>query len=170
MLVEAGASGEYELVSEGVLTGSGADKTFDRVLGKLLVSGPEAARLRVDERSPAYVDLRGHQMDALRTITFTQLNDDEHFFINGQIYNVDRTDTRVPLGNYEEWTIRNDTSDMHVFHIHQLSFQITEINGVAQSFTGYVDDVRVPEKGQVKIRMAFTIRSSSENSFITATC
>jgi suppressor of ftsI len=43
-----------------------------------------------------------------------------------------------------------------VFHIHQIHFQVTEINSVPQTFEGYVDDVRVPEHGEVKLILPFT--------------
>jgi hypothetical protein len=45
---------------------------------------------------------------------------------------------------------------MHVFHIHQIGFQVVEINGASVPFTGYVDTVRVPARGDVKLRMPFT--------------
>jgi FtsP/CotA-like multicopper oxidase with cupredoxin domain len=62
----------------------------------------------------------------------------------------------VPLGSVEEWTVRNDTDDLHVFHIHQLGFQVVAVNGAAVPFEGRVDTVRVPERGTVTLRMAFT--------------
>jgi suppressor of ftsI len=65
---------------------------------------------------------------------------------------------RVPLGNIEEWTIRNDSDDLHVFHIHQIGFQVVEVNGKPVPFTGYVDNVLVPERGEVKLLMPFTSR------------
>ncbi len=51
--------------------------------------------------------------------------------------------------------MRNDSDDFHVFHIHQLGFQVVEINGAPVPFTGRVDTVRIPERGEVKLRMAF---------------
>jgi FtsP/CotA-like multicopper oxidase with cupredoxin domain len=45
---------------------------------------------------------------------------------------------------------------LHVFHIHQVSFQVVEINGQPQPFNGQVDVARVPERGEIKIRLAFT--------------
>jgi suppressor of ftsI len=62
----------------------------------------------------------------------------------------------APLGNIEEWTVRNITPDFHKFHMHQLSFQLTEINGVVQPFTGDVENVRIPERGEVKLLIPFT--------------
>lgn len=35
------------------------------------------------------------------------------------------------LGNVEEWTIENHAQEKHVFHIHQIHFQLQEVNGVA---------------------------------------
>ena len=74
------------------------------------------------------------------------------------MFDESRIDIRVPLGNIEEWTIRNDSDEMHIFHIHQIGFQVVEINGKSVPFTGYVDTVLVPERGQVKLRMPFTDR------------
>jgi FtsP/CotA-like multicopper oxidase with cupredoxin domain len=62
----------------------------------------------------------------------------------------------VKLGSLEEWTIRNISGELHVFHIHQLDFQVTEVNGVKQAFIGYQDTVNVPYQGRVKILIPFT--------------
>ena len=48
------------------------------------------------------------------------------------------------LGDIEEWTIVNTAEEAHVFHIHQLDFQVTEIDGVTKPFTGYQDVVTLP--------------------------
>jgi FtsP/CotA-like multicopper oxidase with cupredoxin domain len=45
---------------------------------------------------------------------------------------------------------------MHVFHIHQVHFQLVAINGVPQPFDGVANVVRVPERGSVTLRIAFT--------------
>ena len=36
-------------------------------------------------------------------------------------------------GNVEEWTIENRSAELHVFHIHQIHFQLQEINGIPVS-------------------------------------
>jgi FtsP/CotA-like multicopper oxidase with cupredoxin domain len=156
VLVTGGAPGVYDLVSGNVLTGAGAALSRNRVLGRVAVAGKVAPSVPPIASFPASADLRQSKIDAYRIVDFTQPNDGVHFLLNGQIYDHDRIDTRVPLGNVEEWTIRNKSDDMHVFHIHQVSFQVTERNGAAQPFTGLQDVVRVPERGEIKIRMAFT--------------
>jgi FtsP/CotA-like multicopper oxidase with cupredoxin domain len=155
-LVDAGEPGTYDLVSEGVLSGSGADKKPDRILGQVVVSGsaaPFEPKLSVPLVS---VDLGRRNINARREIVFSNDPSGDKFLINGRIFDHDRIDARVPLGNVEEWTIRNDSDDMHIFHIHQVNFQVTEINGKAQPYTGNVDNMRVPERGSIKILIAFT--------------
>ena len=156
VVVEAGDAGSYDLVSEGVITGQGDQKSSDRVLGHVIVGGIVEKAAASDMQFPTYNDLSESKIDERRTVVFTQLNDDVNFFIDGKLFDHDRIDTRVPLGNIEEWTIKNDTDDMHVFHIHQVSFQVTEINGVKQPLTGFVDNARVPERGEIKVILPFT--------------
>jgi FtsP/CotA-like multicopper oxidase with cupredoxin domain len=83
---------------------------------------------------------------------------DQVFYVNGRTFDAERIDVRVPVGTIEEWTVRNDSDDMHVFHIHQISFQVVEANGQPVPFTGYVDTVRIPERGELKLRLPFTDR------------
>ena len=39
------------------------------------------------------------------------------------------------LGDVEEWTIENTAQEAHMFHIHQLDFQVTQVNGELQPFS-----------------------------------
>ena len=74
----------------------------------------------------------------------------------------DCVDTVVKLGDVEEWTIQNTAQEAHVFHIHQLDFQVTEINGEPVPFIGYNDVVTLPaasstgEPSVVKMLIPFT--------------
>ena len=76
----------------------------------------------------------------------------------------------------EEWTVLNATQELHVFHIHQTDFQVTELNGVPQPFLGHQDNVNVEfaadgvlPPGQVKLLIDFRNPISSASSSITAT-
>jgi len=160
VLIDGGAPGTYALLSKGAMTGSGADRKPDRVLGHLIVSGDPPTRARSWRATAPPPDLRGIPINASRTIVFTQVNSlkasEQRFYFNGRLFDPLRVDFRVPLGNVEEWTVRNDSDDLHVFHIHQLAFQVVAINGVAAPYTGRLDNVRVPEHGSVTLRMAFS--------------
>ena len=144
------------------MTGTGDERKPDRVMGHLTVSGePAAASTPPAPRAPP-ADLRPIRIDAQRTVVFTStktLNPQrQHFYVNGQEFDPSRIDIRVPLGNVEEWTVRNNSDDMHAFHIHQIAFQVTEINGKPVPYTGRVDTVTIPERGEVKVRLPFTDR------------
>jgi len=162
VLIQAGAPGRYTLLSKGVMTGTGTNRKPDRVLGTLTVAGDPVDAEPAWSAAPAPPDLRQAHIDAERSVVFTQTTtlkaSEQRFFVNGRLFDADRVDLRVPLGNIEEWTIRNDSDDLHVFHIHQLGFQVVAVNGEKLPFTGVVDTVRVPERGEVKIRLAFTDR------------
>jgi suppressor of ftsI len=156
VLVDAGAAGSYDLLSVGVPTGSENQKSSDRILGRLTVAGVEKKPVPVPTAFPDRLDLSAKAINNRRTIVFTENANDGKYFLDGQTYDAGRIDVRVPLGTYEEWTLKNDTDNYHVFHIHQLHFQVAEINGTAQPLTGYLDTVKVPERGSVKIVIPFT--------------
>jgi FtsP/CotA-like multicopper oxidase with cupredoxin domain len=161
VLVDSGEPGRYSLVAKGVMTGTGSVRVMERVIGYLDVAGepttaqPAAMPVR---RLPR--DLATARIDERRTIVFTETTTaketDQRFFINGKMFDAERMDVRAPLGNIEEWTIRNDSDDLHIFHIHQIGFQVVEVNGKPIPFTGYVDNILVPERGEVKLRLPFT--------------
>jgi suppressor of ftsI len=160
VLVDAGEAGHYELLAKGIMTGTAEARLPDRVIGYLDVAGKATASAIATSPVILPRDLRADRVDAKRSVAFSQTTTavaaEQRFFINGAMFEADRIDTRVPLGNIEEWTIRNDSDDMHVFHIHQIGFQVVELNGQPVPFDGYIDNVRVPERGSVTLRMPFT--------------
>ena len=48
------------------------------------------------------------------------------------------------IGAVEDWTISNQTGESHAFHIHQLHFLVTAINGVAVTNPYMADTITVP--------------------------
>ena len=96
-----------------------------------------------------------------RNIVFSESSDGETFFVDGKQFEMDRVDTEVELGDVEEWTITNVTGELHVFHIHQLDFLVTEVKGEQVDAEGLRDVVDVPYKkdgvpGEVKVIIPFT--------------
>jgi FtsP/CotA-like multicopper oxidase with cupredoxin domain len=160
VLVEAGRAGRYPLRALGVGTGSGAAYRPDRALGELTVAGAPAPTPAPAAPEPLPRDLRSVAVGAHRTMVFSETTGfdpaRQRFFVNGRTFDPDRIDLRVPLGAVEEWTVRNDSDDLHVFHIHQIGFQVVAVNGVPVPFNGRIDTVRVPERGSVTLRLAFT--------------
>src|SRR5262249_29888080 len=122
--------------------------------------GARVPELPLPTAFPPVPDLRQAAITGQRMIPFDDAGD--NFTINGQTYEDTRIDTVVTLGSTEEWTIENRSKELHVFHIHQTDFQVTEINGVPQPFTGYQDTVSLPfakgknRPGVVKVIIPFT--------------
>ena len=125
-------------------------------MGLLVVDGAAAPRTaRISPRAPE-PDMSAWPVMEKRLVVFSEEDDSSRFYLNGRVFDHQRVDMRAPLGNIEEWTIRNSSDELHVFHIHQVNFQVVEVNGARQPYEGRVDNVTVPINGEVKIRIAFT--------------
>lgn len=53
------------------------------------------------------------------------------FLINGKAFNMDTINIISQLNNIEIWTLNNQTDVAHPFHIHDVHFFVTEVNGGA---------------------------------------
>jgi FtsP/CotA-like multicopper oxidase with cupredoxin domain len=138
-------------------------------LGTVVSEGPianieqaEAMVLGQQVNGPLYVDtLRSTPITNRCTFSFSATPDKTHFFINDKVFDENRTDVAVKLGDTEEWTILNKDSQYHDFHIHQTGFLVTEVNGVPTHFDGLRDTFSVPpikngKPGAAKMIIPFT--------------
>lgn len=164
LIVEAPGPGDYPLLSGSTLTGLGRNMTTSRELAVVHVAGAAATPASLETSPPApsltrplgAPDLREAVVSKTRNFSFAQRSGEEIYTINGLTFDHARVDVRVPLGSVEEWVIRNDSDDMHTFHIHQVHFQVVSINGAPQPFDRLLDVVKIPERGSVVVRIAFT--------------
>jgi FtsP/CotA-like multicopper oxidase with cupredoxin domain len=102
-----------------------------------------------------------HRIANRRTFTFSESADGHTFFINGRQFDPTRVDTRVRLGDVEEWTLVNTSREVHNFHIHQTDFVVTEVNGAQREPYRLHDTMNLPfavngKPGVVKILVPFT--------------
>ena len=179
-LVAAPRAGNYALKSLAVLTsvdsldphpGPGAgDPNPEVTLAHVHCTGAENPRpVNLQELKPKTTDgrpsladwKRGNTQYPAREFRFSEDKEGKTFKINEQTYDMHRVDTTVDFPSVEEWTVKNLTRELHVFHIHQLSFIVEEINGRPQPFHGYQDSITVPyeqdgKPGEVKLLMPFT--------------
>jgi len=163
--------GNYAVRTLAVDTGPQGDPNPDVRLATLAVSGlaQDTAELQARLLRPAdglnQIGLTPAELAAMpttraRTMVFSETEDGNTFFINGQQWSETRDDVTVTLGDVEEWTIQNVSGERHVFHIHQLDFLVTSINGVPQPADTLRDVVDLPYAvngvpGEVKVKIPF---------------
>lgn len=100
-------------------------------------------------------DLAKEAVAARRTVIFTENKAGTLFYINHKLFNHNRIDFRAKLNTVQEWTIKNDSDEVHSFHIHTNDFQVMSINGVPQVNYGLRDTVDVPARGNMVVRIRF---------------
>ncbi len=67
------------------------------------------------------------------------------FYINGVSYDPAASPMyTVHIGTTEQWTIENDTDEVHSFHTHQVHFVVLSSNGITNPTRNWVDTVDVP--------------------------
>jgi FtsP/CotA-like multicopper oxidase with cupredoxin domain len=78
-----------------------------------------------------------------RTVTLTE--NATGFFIDGRAFSMEASPAIVARsGTLEEWTIRNDTDEVHDFHIHQVHFLVESLDGARVKPRTWRDTVLVP--------------------------
>ncbi|HTJ28012.1 MAG TPA: multicopper oxidase family protein [Candidatus Limnocylindria bacterium] len=138
------------LVSKCYDAGPAGDTNPQVVLGVLRDDGGATTLARV--RAPQ--SLRRSQFyrvalpapAAQRTIHFEE--DANGFYLDERRYDPAAPPTIVAhSGTVEEWTLENDTDEVHAFHIHQAHFVVESVNGVAQPNPRWLDTVDIPPQG-----------------------
>ena len=147
------------IVDVGVESAALVDGTLGRVLelrpnGEVSSVGPLPDKLAAIERIPeseVTVD-RSFHMDDVRN--FWEF--DPSWAINGVQMDMSRIDVRVRLGDTERWTLTAGEGQ-HVFHPHQIQFQILSINGEPPppEDSGWEDSVLVNDEREVVIIARF---------------
>jgi FtsP/CotA-like multicopper oxidase with cupredoxin domain len=149
------------------LTGQAGNPNPSQVVASI-VSSSEAARRKLvipaKRRMPAaktppakplrFASLASESATTKRTLYFSEAtegtNGPTNYFLTvvGQQPHV--FDPALPpaivthVGAVEQWTIENHTSEEHAFHMHQIHFLVTAINGVALATPVMQDTVLIP--------------------------
>lgn len=157
ILVTGPPAGSYPVMLGAANTGPAGDTYAGGLLGTLVSSGEPMPTVTITTPYPQVPDLRKVPIANHRRYVFQDSDSDPNaFFINGRQFDIGRVDTTVKLGDTEEWTLVNPSQELHQFHIHQLDFQVTRINGKDIDFIGYRDNIFIPALGSVTIRIPFT--------------
>jgi FtsP/CotA-like multicopper oxidase with cupredoxin domain len=134
----------------------GGDTYPEVTLATVAIDGDPAPELSLPTSLAPFEDLREVEAAESRSFAFTEDDANNQFFINGEMFSHDRVNTVVQLDTVEEWTISNDTTEQHPFHIHVNDFQVVSVNGEAYDAVSLQDTVILPPGGEVVIRMHFS--------------
>jgi len=126
--------------------------------------GAETAEVNASSLVPRH-DLGDSEVQVQRALVFSaspasnttmnRFGEQGTNMINGKVFDHDRVDQVVKLGDLEEWKINNTDNDDHTFHIHVNDFQVMSVNGQPYDAHGLQDTVILPANGTVVVRMQF---------------
>jgi FtsP/CotA-like multicopper oxidase with cupredoxin domain len=121
------------------------------------MSGMNMPALTAAARIAAAKRISATTVSRTQTITYS-----DQYTINGVAYNPSAPAMfYAQSGTVEEWTIVNNSTQVHSFHIHQIHYLVEAINGVNQSAEYVMDNANVPAAtsagpGTLKILLDFT--------------
>jgi FtsP/CotA-like multicopper oxidase with cupredoxin domain len=128
------------LVTKFVDTGHGGDATPQRTLATIAAGGGTETLPRLPKTSgppnkQRFEDLAYLKPTAQRLLYFSQAGGNFFITVDGQAPHA--FDPNEPpaivtnVGAVEDWTVENRAPEVHEFHIHQIHFLVTAVNGVA---------------------------------------
>jgi FtsP/CotA-like multicopper oxidase with cupredoxin domain len=162
VLVQAGAPGAYEL--RAIANDQGYPSPTG-LLAHVVVEGePVTMGLPATLPESPLAPIGDDEITGARTITFTAIEPEVpaaatyqefSFLVDDRRFDPNRVDQTVRVGAVEEWTVVNDDTSDHVFHIHTNPFQVMAINDEPVSETLWRDTVIVPGEGSLTFRSRF---------------
>ena len=158
------------VVNVGEESAALVDSAFGRVLelrphGSALGAGALPDTLATIERIPESeitVERVFHMHDMRNFWEFSAT-----WAINGAQFDMNRIDFRARLGDTERWTLSTDDGE-HVFHPHQVQFQILSINGQPPppEDSGWEDSVLVNDDREVVVAVRFHSYAAEDMPYV----
>jgi FtsP/CotA-like multicopper oxidase with cupredoxin domain len=103
------------------------------------------AKLAAIRRSPFFSSRMPAPVQE-RMVHFSE--DANGLYINGLKYDANAASMfTAKSGTVEEWTVENDSQEVHVFHIHQVHFIVESVNGVANPSPHWLDTADISSTG-----------------------
>jgi FtsP/CotA-like multicopper oxidase with cupredoxin domain len=162
VLVQAGAPGAYEL--KAIANDQGYPSPTGPLAHVVVEGEPVSMSLPASLPESPLAPIGDDEITSKRTITFTAIEPEVPaagtyqefaFLIDGRRFDPVRIDQSIRLGAVEEWTVVNDDTSDHVFHIHTNPFQVVAVNDEPVTETLWRDTVIVPREGSLTFRSRF---------------
>ncbi|QJY45514.1 multicopper oxidase family protein [Pseudonocardia broussonetiae] len=164
VIVRPTGTGRYPLIAEAVnrggmdeMMGGGTASSGPVILATMVTAGAPVTAPPLPTALPAETPAVG-PVTTRREIAF-QMGmgmGGMDFAIDGRIFDPDRDDQNVTLGDTEEWTITNPGPLAHPFHLHVWPFTVVELSDATPPVGVPQDVVLVPARGWVRLRIPFT--------------
>jgi FtsP/CotA-like multicopper oxidase with cupredoxin domain len=127
------------------------------------VSGAPQSALASLPRTTTPRDLRERRVSRSRVLTLEMgmgsammgAGGGMGFTIDGRPFDAKRVDQDVTAGAIEDWTIRNNSSMAHPFHLHVWPMQVLTRDAQTLAEPVWRDVVDVPARSEVTVRIAF---------------
>jgi suppressor of ftsI len=152
VVVTGPPAGSYPLKTLAVEIIENVNFPTETTLATLVSSGAARAvkalamPAATSDNRPGVQQIRDAPVARRCTWTFTQADDNSQFMINDKVYDMHRVDAQAKLGTYEEWTIVNNSPELHTFHMHQTDFLVTAIDGKPVTMNHTQDTFNMPYK------------------------
>jgi FtsP/CotA-like multicopper oxidase with cupredoxin domain len=91
-----------------------------------------------------------------RRIVLSEDMEQLKFYIDGKLFDPERTDFAPKLNTLEHWEFVNESGMDHPMHLHVHPFQVYARGGIREPQAAWKDVVNVPAKGSVELLVPFT--------------
>jgi FtsP/CotA-like multicopper oxidase with cupredoxin domain len=88
--------------------------------------------------------------------------------INGRNMDMERIDATATVDTTEIWTVRNTDGQSHNFHVHDVQFQVLDIDGSPPPprLAGWKDTIAVPPDREVRLIMTFADHADADTPYM----
>lgn len=168
ILVKASTNpGTYAVKRKAYKQGAEVNTWPEITLFNIIVEGPPATMglpTRLNPPAARLPHIRDDEIVYKRTVPFEFIDDTAKgiflFTIDNKVFKPGRVDFGMVLGTAEEWTITNNPSSDHPFHIHVNWFEVVKLVDGDGKETVYdppiwMDTYNIPLKGKAVVRMRF---------------
>ena len=114
-----------------------------------------ASRFEMPQVLTAITALRPEDAILQRRIVLSEDMENLKFYVDGKLFDPERTDFRPKLGTVEHWEFVNESGMDHPMHLHVHPFQIYSRRGKREAQTTWKDVVNVPAKSSVELLVSF---------------